>query len=180
MSERKPLCMYEIEAKIPLDEQEYTLLKNRLIHIAKPLGTVHEVNHFCDIFGFFRKTKRLLRVRAETHDGMTAYILTYKGKLEPGRFKKRREIERKISRFSAKLILLLKTGLVYEKKRVNFTVMDAVVSLDEVQKLGHFVEIEGKDEGQIKKIIKKLQITKKPVKKGYAEMMAKKTGMKKK
>ncbi|MBU0461368.1 MAG: class IV adenylate cyclase [Nanoarchaeota archaeon] len=171
--------MFEIEVKIPLSEKEYTNLDRRLSKAAKG-ETVYEVNHKCDIFGFFRRTKRLLRIREETKNRKTRYILTFKGMVLDSEFRKRREIEREVSRFTAKLVLLLKTGFVYKKRRKNFKLMDSTVSLDYVEELGHFLEIESPDEKEIETIIRRLNIRTPPVKKTYYDLLQEKMNPSKK
>ncbi|MFC1752594.1 CYTH domain-containing protein [Thermoproteota archaeon] len=164
--------MFEIEAKIPLNKEEYDSLDQKLSKLADPLGIIYEINDICDIFGFFRRSKRLLRVREERKNEKRRYILTYKGKSVKSQFKKRKEKERIINRYTAGLFRLFRT-LTYKKKRKNFFMLLSTISLDRVIGLGYFIEIESPNEKEVAKIIKKLKIRNKPIDKSYPELIGK-------
>jgi adenylate cyclase, class 2 len=80
--------------------------------------------------------------------------LTYKGPRTPGPFKRRKEIETGISDAGAAAALLHALGyverIILEKRRESWRLGPCRIELDELPRLGLFVEIEGPDEAAIR------------------------------
>lgn len=91
--------------------------------------------------GTLLKTGRILRLRCCAAKG----LLTFKGPREPGRHKKRREIETSVD-FRAMKAILKDLGYrivqTYQKYREEYEVGDAHVTIDRLSGAGWFVEIE--------------------------------------
>lgn len=95
-----------------------------------------------------------LRVRA---DGTRAF-LTFKGPVVPGAVKAREEIETEAANADALLAICAALGFTpgfrYEKYREEFTLLGAVIAVDDTP-IGTFVEIEG-DEAIIHAVARRL------------------------
>jgi adenylate cyclase class 2 len=141
----------EIEAKFRLNDP--ARLRARLgAHGARRVGCVHETNRIFDTAG--RKLLaadcglRLRACRPLDNGGPPAtHTLTYKGPRAPGSTKMREEIETVVADADATATILQRLGfnevIVYEKRRETWRLDDCEVCLDELPKLGWFVEIEG-------------------------------------
>jgi adenylate cyclase class 2 len=91
-----------------------------------------------------RQERCVLRIRVE--QGRS--LLTYKGPVQPSRWKLREERETIVSDGETMLYVLERLGLSvwfrYQKHREEFGATDAVIALDETP-IGTFVEIEGSE-----------------------------------
>jgi adenylate cyclase, class 2 len=91
-----------------------------------------------------RQDHSVLRIRVE--QGRS--LLTYKGPVQPSRWKLREERETMVSDGETMLYVLERLGFAvwfrYQKHREEFGARDAVIALDETP-IGTFVEIEGSE-----------------------------------
>ncbi len=101
-----------------------------------------------------------LRVHRMLADGGTNVRMTFKGPKQPGLLKLRREIEFGVDDGDAAGELLAALGyepiIRFEKRRERWRLGGCVVELDEMPRLGCFVEIEGPDEPTIMSIRQRL------------------------
>ncbi len=146
----------EIELKIKIDDP--APLRDRLAACgATPVSRVAEENHIFD-----RADQSLyaagcgLRVRATTDldtPGPQAGTLTFKGEQQPGPYKARTELEVGVDRPATACAILEALGYVrvlfFEKRRETWRLGDCTVELDEVPRLGWFVEVEGPTEAVV-------------------------------
>ncbi len=148
----------EIEAKLRVESHD--AIRQKLAELgAKPLGAVMETNHILDSAdASLRSAGTGLRVRTSkpiNGDAATT-TLTYKGPVEDGRFKRRRELELEISSSAECLELLAALGftslMVFKKRRESYALGSARIELDELPSLGRFVEIEAPNEGTISSV----------------------------
>jgi adenylate cyclase class 2 len=93
-----------------------------------------------------RRQRSVLRIRMEAGRS----LLTYKGPVQPSRWKLREERETIVSDGETMLHVLERLGFRiwfrYQKYREEFGARDAIVALDETP-IGTFVEIEGSEAG---------------------------------
>ncbi len=148
----------EIEAKLPVPSLD-PVRRALADQSATPLGRVLEKNHIFDSAdGRLRAAGSALRLRVATpaEGGAPTTVLTFKGPVEPGRLKRRQEVEVAVSDAGLALELLAAVGfvesLVYTKRRESYRLGDCRIELDEVPDLGCFVEIEGPDESAISRV----------------------------
>ncbi|MCH7813995.1 MAG: class IV adenylate cyclase, partial [Planctomycetes bacterium] len=139
----------EIEAKLRVDSHDEVRSALQR-HGAVALGQVLETNHILDnADGRLRSQGGALRLRinAPVGGGAAGAVLTFKGPVEPGRLKRRRELETGLDDPATTLELLAVLGfvevMVYAKRRDSYRLGNCRVELDEVPLLGCFVEIEG-------------------------------------
>jgi len=146
----------EIEAKLRVTSHDP--VRAALAEIgAEPVGSVLETNHILDgADGSLHARGAALRVRASRPlgGGPERVTLTYKGAVEPGRLKRRQEIEVGVAAAAELLELLQHLGYVqvleFEKRRDSFRLGGCRVELDRLPRLGCFVEIEGPDEEAVR------------------------------
>lgn len=137
---------YEVEIKV---ETAHEPVRRRLTEAdAEPLGRVEQRDTYYDAPDReFAETDEAFRVRIEQPDGgEPAVKLTYKGPLVDAETKTRREAETTVADRDA--IESILDGLGYEpaatvvKHRERFALGDYTVTLDSVDGLGEFVEID--------------------------------------
>ncbi|RME41826.1 MAG: CYTH domain-containing protein, partial [Planctomycetota bacterium] len=145
----------EIEAKFRVSSHDPVRARLQACG-AKPLGCVLERNRIYDRQdGSLRAAGCGLRLRTiSQEDGTSGQgTLTFKGPVGPGPFKSREEIETGITDPAALEAILDRLGLlpilVYDKRRESWAWNGCRIELDEVPRLGRFVEIEGPDEKTI-------------------------------
>ena len=96
---------------------------------------------------------------------LTASTLTYKGPQQPGSMKVREEIETSIGDADATMKLLSILGFearfIFEKRRETWRLGNATVELDEVPRLGCYVEIEADSESTVKSLLERLDLSNK-------------------
>jgi len=138
--------MYEVELKVRADHDR---VRERLDELgATPLGTVVQEDTYFDAPDReFAETDEALRVRREHPPGESGKTtLTYKGPLVDPDSKTRKEAETAVEDEDEMRAIL--DGLGYNaaatvrKERTRFTLQDCTVTLDTVEGLGEFVEVE--------------------------------------
>ena len=148
----------ELEAKFAVDAHEP--VRDRLETLgARFVGRVLETNSTHDHRdGRLRGGGCVLRVRGiEVLDGEPrSPRLTFKGPVQRSRFKKRQEIELPLTDADAMRRLLEAIGLAeifrFQKHRESWRLDDSRVELDEVPRLGRFVEIEAPSESEVRSV----------------------------
>jgi adenylate cyclase class 2 len=133
---------------------------------AERIGRVVETNSIYDWMapdaapesvGALRRRGAALRVRSvEVLDGPDRpATVTFKGPVEAGAFKKRAELELPLIEAEGMRGLLEAIGFVemvrFEKRRESWRLGGCLVELDELPRLGCFVEIEGPDDAAIER-----------------------------
>jgi adenylate cyclase class 2 len=143
--------MYEVELKVRTAHDE---VEERLEATdADLVGTVEQVDTYYDAPDRdFAETDEALRIREERDDGVTTR-LTYKGPLVEAESKTREEAETAVTDSDAMHDIL--AGLGYEpaaevrKERTRYDYRGYTVTLDTVDGLGEFVEVEKETEDDI-------------------------------
>ena len=161
--------MLEIEAKIKVDD--FVAIKYRLNALgAASIGQHHEINTFLDTPNrTLLNADQGLRLRRK-HDmanNSEQFILTFKGPCQARPFKTREERELIVASDIDAIALLHSLGyeqiFQFEKRREIWRLADCEIALDDVPKLGKFVEIEGHSELAIKKLIQELALAGRPL-----------------
>ncbi|WP_276271388.1 class IV adenylate cyclase [Haloarcula litorea] len=137
--------MYEVEVKVAADLARVT---ERLDELgAEFVGRVEQVDTYYDApHRDFAETDEALRVRRETADGDTEARITYKGPLVEAESKTREEFETAVG--DGETAAAVFDGLGFEpaatvRKRRRFYRHDGyTVTLDDVEDVGQFVEVE--------------------------------------
>ena len=151
---------FEIEQKYRI--QDPARVRNLLRRLgAKKIRAGSESNELFDLHEMLRSQASILRLRR--HGNARAGILTFKGPQLKGPYKKRREIETPVD-WAAARALLKAAGFQavagYSKRREEYSLRQAHVTLDHLTRFGWFLEIEGKP-AQIAVLEKKLGFSKK-------------------
>lgn len=170
----------EIEAKYRLDAPQP--MRARLQECgARPLGSVLETSR---IFDTPQRTLLVadcgLRLRSSQPLQATSApcaTLTYKGPRARGAPKMREEIETAVGDAQAAGEILRRLGfgevIVYQKRRESWQLGAAVVCLDELPRLGWFVEVEAPDVGALQAAVRRLGLTTQPpLAETYVELVA--------
>lgn len=172
------MCV-EIEAKLKVDS--LAEIADRLVREgAQFVAEQQQTDNYFDGTGhFLRKADRGLRLRSELTGQNERILLTYKGKREKHKFKKREEIEVEVSDAASAEKIILAIGfekiVTVEKKRAVWKLNGCEVCLDEVALLGQFVEIEGPDDEKIEEVQKRLMLEKLPhIVESYSKMVRRK------
>jgi adenylate cyclase class 2 len=170
----------EIEAKYRIADP--TALRGRLVaRGARPAARVLEASRLFDTADQrLRQADCGLRVRTcraldQTPDA--AATLTYKGPRAAGPPKIREEIETAVSDPFAIVVTLQRLGfqevLVYEKRRERWQLGACEVCLDELPRLGWFVEIEGPNAASVASAARALDLEAEPaLRETYVELAA--------
>ena len=147
----------EIEAKFRIEEP--VAVRRRLDDGgARRVGRVFEVNRlFDDAQGRLLAGDCALRLRTcrglDGDERGVSVTLTYKGPRSAGAVKCREELETPVGDADATATLLERLGFIetirYEKRRETWKLGGCDVCLDELPRLGWFVEIEGPDAAAI-------------------------------
>jgi len=99
---------------------------------------------------------KCLRLRHEKAGRRERLILAYKGPKQQDDYKKRAEVELEVGDAEATESLLAALGyhkaLAFNKRRRLWKLQDCEVALDELPRLGAFVEVEGPDSGTISRV----------------------------
>lgn len=143
--------MYEVELKVRTDHET---VRERLADTdATRRETVEQIDTYYDAPDRdFAETDEALRIRTERADGVTTR-LTYKGPLVEAASKTRKEAETAVEDADAMADIL--SGLGYEpaaevrKERVRYDFRGYTVTLDSVDGLGEFVEVETETETDV-------------------------------
>ena len=175
----------EIEAKLKVDSVEG--VRERLMELCAEFVAelAQEDVLFDDENGTLTKADSCVRLRRQTRQGETKYILTYKGAKEKSSFKRRREIEIEVSDADSTEIILSALGyekrLTVEKNRSLWRLGECEVALDQLKQLGGFVEIEGPNEKVIADVQKSLNLEHlRHIPKSYASLITEKSSKMKK
>jgi adenylate cyclase class 2 len=144
----------EIEAKMKVND--HAAVRERLLAAgAARIGSAHQISTLFDTAdrALFKSDKGL-RLREERGEsGQTNLCVTYKGPRAAGPIKSREEIEFSVADADAATRLFESLGfapvLVFEKRRETWTLADCEIALDELPRIGSFVEIEGPSEAGI-------------------------------
>ncbi|HIQ03121.1 MAG TPA: class IV adenylate cyclase [Desulfurococcales archaeon] len=134
--------MLEVEVKYRVENVDY--VKSRLVKLgAKHIETVVEVDYYYQHpCRDFKKSDEALRIRVSNGK----YTLTYKGPRIPGAVKAREEISVEFRDFKKLDTILRKLGFKHlatiVKKRDIYALGEFKISVDEVEGLGEFIEIE--------------------------------------
>lgn len=167
--------MIETEGKFPISCSEAERIERSLLSVGFSLeGEREEVDrYFSHPCRDFLTSDEALRLRI---DGKGA-TLTYKGPREPGRFKSRLELSAAVSPEIEALLehLGFAEALRVRKRRRYLRREGVVVSIDEVEELGCFVEVEG-EEAEIQKISALLGLGE-ALRETYVEMLLKRRGL---
>ena len=137
--------MYEVEVKVRADHETVrAALQER---DARRIGTVAQSDVYYDApHRNFAETDEALRIRREVSPDDSETVLTYKGPLVEDESKTREEIETPlVSRDDFETILDalgFEPAATVEKERERWHLDGYVVSLDRVNSLGQFVEVE--------------------------------------
>lgn len=182
----------EIELKVHVDSHE-PIRAALAAAGAKRFGAVVETNHFFDSpdMGLLGRGAGL-RVREaisigpsdETGPAMVTPIqatthttMTFKGPQQVGPFKTRGEIEFAVGGAAAAINLLTAVGFLetlrFQKRRESWTLGDCNVELDELPRLGRFVEVEGPTDDAIRAVALKLGLDPSAsIRESYAALLA--------
>jgi adenylate cyclase, class 2 len=169
----------EIEAKMRV--ADHASIRDRLRELgAEPHGVAIETNVIFD-----RPDRSLvaagagLRVRhaKDSKSSQVKQTVTYKGRLQQAALKIREEIELVIADGDA-LLLIERLGFgkifSFEKRRESWEFDHCHIELDEVPRLGKFVEIEGPDESIVMPLREKLGLGQSPlISTSYVAMLLK-------
>lgn len=102
--------------------------------------------------------------------------LTYKGPRQASDLKSREELEVCVSDAGGLADILARLGfqpvIVYEKRRETWHVGPCEVSVDELPRLGWWLEIEGPDAAAVQAAVRQLGLTGPPTRQTYVEMAA--------
>lgn len=137
--------MYEVELKV---RAAHGPLRDRLSDRgAEPLGTVEQVDTYYDHPARdFGRTDEALRIRREDGDGGASSVVTYKGPLVESGSKTREEVETAVGDGESMASILRAVGFepveTVEKTRERYDAEGYTVTLDTVDGLGEFVEVE--------------------------------------
>ncbi len=145
---------------------------------AEPLHEARQVDtYFMDLHKLLHKNDCGLRIRQETVGTQQTAMITFKGARDKGKYKSRPEYETGISDVASMEKIFESLGytkrITLEKTRSVWQLDCCCVCLDELSRLGCFVEVEGPDENTITDVLTKLGLQDEPhISKGYASMMA--------
>lgn len=139
--------MYEVELKVPAD---HTAVRTRLEQLgAESIGGVRQVDTYYDApHRSFVETDEALRIRSETplEGGEPTTRITYKGPLLDDTSKSREEFETVVGNEETMATVLQKLGFepaaTVVKERDRNTINGYVVTLDTVEDVGEYVEVE--------------------------------------
>ncbi len=158
----------ELESKIRVSSHEPIRERLRAAGAAY-VGRVLETNRILDDDdGRLLREGCGLRIRCiDVLDGRGPKpTITFKGRKSPGRFKQREEWESEIEDADAMASIFAALGfsdrIIFEKRRESWRLGACSVELDEVQKLGLFVEVEGPDEAAIDAVLSLLALSDQP------------------
>ncbi len=158
--------MLEIELKFRIDDP--AALRDALRRRSgTDAPTVAEENWILDdAQGSLWRSDRGLRVRrTRAASGDTIVTLTVKGARERlGALKKREEREVAVSSKETEPMLALlallgyQPRVIFEKRRATYEFDDCTVCLDEIPRLGHWLEIEGPSESAVRALQEQLEL----------------------
>ena len=160
----------EREAKMQVADHEP--IRARLAELgATHASSVLETDSFFDTedrrllaAGEGLRIRRVLSGEAGSHKPPR---VTFKGRRQPGMLKTREELEASVSDAEMMEQILQRIGFVrvlrFEKKRDTWSLDGCEVALDELPRLGKFVEIEGPSESAVMQVRQKLGLEEAPL-----------------
>ncbi len=171
----------EIEAKLKVKSLTKATRQLKKLGAEFLRSRLHTDTYFDDGKSTLRKCDIALRIRRQLigrKEPRRAGVITFKGPKQKGRFKRRQEIQFKVSdaRLAEQFLAALgyKPILTFQKKRCVWRLGGCEVALDTLPLLGDFVEIEGPGEKKIAAVQKKLGLADLPhIPDSYAVMMHK-------
>ena len=139
--------MYEVEIKVPATLES---VRYRLIALdATPTGEVRQADTYYDApHRSFPETDEALRIRRESTRTETAEktVITYKGPLVDDDSKTRTEVETAVEDADDFAAILTNLGFepaaIVRKERERFELESYTITLDRVEGVGEFVEVE--------------------------------------
>jgi adenylate cyclase class 2 len=172
------LMPVEIEAKMKVND--LAVIKQRLIACGATL-----IGEFLERNTFFDTEDRTLlaadeglrlRQNLDLNTGKSVCIMTFKGPRQHGQLKSREETETTVGSFADASGLIERMGfmkvLSFEKRRDSWSLNGCEVELDNLPRLGTFVEIEGPRDETVLKTREMLQLTDRPlVRASYIAML---------
>ena len=169
----------ELECKVRVESLATVRERLKAATGAEFVGRVLEENRLFDREdGSLRRAGCGLRVRSTRVVEGTAQspTLTYKGPRAPGPFKRREEIELQIADAATMGEILHALGyserVIFEKRRESWRLPPCRVELDELPRLGTFVEVEGPSEAAVREALTTLAIAdREPVSQTYVSMV---------
>jgi len=167
--------MTELEAKIQLSREEVSRLRKRLKELNARHDKLRLEKHYYFDFPDERlwKEDKVLRLK----EFLGKKLLTFKGPLLKGTFKKRAEYQLFIEDKHALVKLFEGIGLkklfFFSKLRQKFFLPSVTeITLDKIIGLGYFMEVEAKTPLAIKKVLRRLGIDfKRSTKKSYSQLI---------
>ncbi|MDI6730089.1 MAG: class IV adenylate cyclase [Candidatus Altarchaeum sp.] len=168
--------MLEVEVKAKIKNPEKFEKKLTEINAKILKREIQEDVYFNHPCRDFAKTDEALRIRKIGNET----FLTYKGKRLDAETKTREEIEIKCGEEISEILTRLgfKVGANVKKSRIEYLFENLHICVDDVEQLGNFVEIEGKelkDKSKIFEILKIFEIEKsETLTKSYLELLTEK------
>lgn len=159
------VAVYEVEVKVPLTDEksiEKTLVEAGGVRLNSEIQTDMYFDHPCRSFS---QTDEAIRLRSRSSlDDDSGFSskgaqmeLTYKGPKVDKRTKTRLEFTSGVSDFKAVVEILRHTGFEHiatiRKRRVFFDIEDITASIDNIEGIGLFLELEAIAKGE-----KKMQV----------------------
>lgn len=150
--------MIELECKLRIPDRRV------LAQALRALGAEGHADQYERNWTFDTEDQAIFRmgglVRIRTLNGEPAGILTLKRPVEQASFKAREEIETVVGDVEATRTILEVLGYhvdwYYEKRRQHWEYGACQIALDELPRLGCFIEIEGPDETTIRELLQTL------------------------
>jgi adenylate cyclase class 2 len=169
----------ETEAKMRFDDLDAVARRLKAAG-AKAAGQRDEVNVFFDTpNSSLRKAGKGLRLRTHTDrkTGRVEYVVTFKGPRRAGKLKIRTEIEFTVDNPDSLKLVFAELGfrpmLTFKKWRRSWAFMGCKVELDQLPRIGKFVEIEGPTVQKVMAARKMLKMEQEPlITESYASMTA--------
>jgi adenylate cyclase class 2 len=170
-----------IELELKIKVPEHASVRERLRTLGASLhSSVNELNSFFDASsGSMVRADRGLRLRTNTNanSGRAEHVVTYKGPRKGGTLKQREEIEYRVDDPDAARRIFEALGLAitlsFEKRRESWSFGECKIELDELPRLGCFVEIEGPSESAILRVRDQLGLTGAPaIHETYSKLLA--------
>ena len=150
-----PRDMYEVEVKVPANIER---VANRLDELgAEQIDTVIQEDTYYDApHRDFAETDEAFRVRRETRKGRTNAKMTYKGPLLEAESKSREEFETGVGDGDDVDAIVQQLGFepvaTVRKNRRVYEVREYAVTLDAVDDVGDYVEVEAETDGDIEPV----------------------------
>jgi adenylate cyclase class 2 len=133
---------------------------------AEPLGAMLEINHIFDtpartLYRAGQGLRLRERLALPARTALPA-VLTFKGPIEDAVWKQREELESTVGDAGAAAAILAALGfervVVYEKRRETWRVGECLAELDELPRLGWFVELEGPSRAALEAQVARLNL----------------------